>query len=402
MPRADSQRQMERVKQARFDRNPLPTALGRGLSPSLILSLVLLGSCIHPPSKTIAKAAPNTLHVFAYALGAGDIALLSFDPSTGHLSLEKSFSQSGNYGAISSDGRHMYVCDGKGEHGVIHAFSRDTHDGTLKWLASTNSGGSAPTHLSVDPAGHFVLVANFRSDDVHVFQMQPDGRLGASVASLPTGHRPHQIAFSHDGRFVFVPNRDDDSVGRYRFDKRSGSLQELPAADGNQTRLRTHPRPRHIAIHPSNRAAYLVHEGEMTLVSYDLDPDTGNLTNPAAATTRQGGGAHVIVSPDGRFVYVSVRSPPASIYTYEVDPASFRPRQLQRFVHPSITGPRDFAIDATGTFLLVGSQEQHTVVTLQLNTANGTVSNVKQAVRINSNAAFVGFARETHGMQRQD
>lgn len=356
--------------------------------------LASLAACVHVPhsprSAPDPEVSPNSRSLSVYVAGPRGLTVLAFHALTGRSMPQNVQPYGGGYAAVSPSGRHVYVSEAKPDKGVIHAFSRNPNSGALTWLGTSDSGGMNPTHLSVDPTGRFVLVANFRSDNVTVFPIQADGRLNLAAATVATGHRPHQVTFAVDGRYVFVPHRDDNTLGRYRFNADTGALLEL--ADGPLPRLPTETRPRHIAVHPSNRAAYLVHEGEVTLVSYALDPQTGQLTNPQPAPTRHGGGAHVVVSPDGRFVYVSARGPMATIYVYAVDPISLRLAQVQAFSEPNIAGPRDFDIDPSGRFLLLGSQDHETVVSLALDVGKGTINGISQTLKTSSGATFVGIA----------
>ncbi|MQA25287.1 MAG: beta-propeller fold lactonase family protein [Micromonosporaceae bacterium] len=226
-----------------------------------------------------------------------------------------------SYLALSPDGRFLYAANAL-DAGAVSAFAVEG-DGVLRPLGSRSTHGSNPCHVHVRPDGRHVLSANYKSGSVAVHPVAPDGSLGeASDVVRHTGAGPdperqdgphaHQVVSDPAGRFVLAVDLGADAVFTYTLD--SGKL--TPAGEA---RWRPGAGPRHLAFHPSGRVAYVSDELDSTVTACAYDPERGRLTRqrivPAVpeAGGQPGAGAErnypseVLVSADGRFVYVANR-----------------------------------------------------------------------------------------------
>src|SRR5207244_13474642 len=104
-----------------------------------------------------------------------------------------------------------------GNSGAATAFAVQAN-GKLTMLNQQLSGGADPAHLSVDPRGHWVLVANYSGSTVEVLPIMTDGSLGPPAdlvkhtgplgpnAARQQAPHPHMIGFDPAGNFVLVPD----------------------------------------------------------------------------------------------------------------------------------------------------------------------------------------------------
>jgi 6-phosphogluconolactonase len=93
--------------------------------------------------------------------------------------------------------------------------------------------------------------------------------------------------------------------------------------------------------------------------------------------------AHIVVSPDGRFIYGSNRdsSKPnkgrSSLAIYSVDPAS---GHLKFLAWENAGGetkvPRDFALDLTGKYAIVANQDGGNVTVFERDAMKGTLKKI--------------------------
>ncbi len=138
--------------------------------------------------------------------------------------------------------------------------------------------------------------------------------------------------------------------------------------------------PRHLAFHPSGRHAYVVNELDSTLVVCGYDRRAGTLTPgtpqptlpPGTGSTGRNYPAGVLVSPDGRFVYVSNRGHDSiAAFAVERGGAALRPLSAT----PSGGSyPRHITLDPSGTLLFAANQKSGTVAAFRVDRGTGRLS----------------------------
>jgi 6-phosphogluconolactonase (cycloisomerase 2 family) len=276
--------------------------------------------------------------------------------------------------AFSPDRRFLYSTN-ETDDGTVTALDV-TDPAHPKVLNRQSSGGDVPTHLSVDPSGRFLFVANYGSGSVAVLPIGCDGRLGGYVDLVQhqPGSRPpnaHQVITDPSGDWVISVDLGADSVFVHGLDPSTGKLtehQHLVLPDGAG--------PRHVAFDPSGRVAYIVQElrSEVTVAAWD--PATGTLTpgqvvatvGPHAPAANYPG--EIQVAADGRFVYVSNRGE-NSIATFSVGEDG----TLTLLGHTPTGGdwPRHFTLDAAEEWVYVSNQRSGTVTWLPLDKTTGAV-----------------------------
>jgi 6-phosphogluconolactonase len=200
-------------------------------------------------------------------------------------------------------------------------------DGLLTQLQQLSTWGRNPVHLAFTPSGGWLLVANYATGTVVSLRAAEDGTLGevAHLLALPgergphaqqDGSHPHQICFSPDGAFAFVPDKGVDCVFAVQVNEDTGCLAiagtaHFPAGTG----------PRHMVFHPSLPLAYLVGELERSVTT--LRRDGPNLTAIASVSSLplfvdDGSAAGIVLSADLRTLYVSNRGHD-SVVAFPVD-----------------------------------------------------------------------------------
>ena len=107
-------------------------------------------------------------------------------------------------------------------------------DGDLQIISA-----SVPTHQTaacwvvLSRTERFAYTANTPDDSFSSFFVHRDGSLElreSQAASLPTGSGPVDMAFSHDGRFLYSLNAGNGTVGAFWANPFSGSLKPLAGA----------------------------------------------------------------------------------------------------------------------------------------------------------------------------
>jgi 6-phosphogluconolactonase len=277
--------------------------------------------------------------------------------------------------------------------GAISAFAVDPATGSLTLLNRQPTHGTLPCYVSVEPTGRYALVANYSSGSAAVFPIEADGRLGEATdvvqhaGSGPHGRQegphPHFIAPDPRGECILACDLGIDRVVVYRLDPASGRLRpnDPPAAP-----VGAGAGPRHLAFSQDGRQVYVIDELDSTLVAFSYAASQGTLQPIHTVSTLPAGftdenyPAHVLVAPSGRFLYGSNRGH-NSIAIFAVQPESGRVTPLGH--EPSRgTWPWNFAIDPAGTFMLVANQRSHGVATFRLDPQRGTLQATERLLDI--------------------
>jgi len=302
-------------------------------------------------------------------------------------------SPSPSYLAINPTRDVLYAANEIGEFegqktGTVSAFAFDRLTGMLRLLNRQPSGGGGPAHLSLDRAARNVLVANYGGGSAAVLPITSTGALSPATSVVQhTGSsvnpqrqkEPHAHSIDADSanRFVYVADLGLDKVMIYAFDSAAGTLT---AADPAFVAATPGAGPRHVALHPQSRFAYVINELDCTVTAYTRDVSRGTLTPMQTISTLPDGvavasgysTAEVEVHPSGRFLYGSNRGHD-TIVIYAIDQKSGK---LTLVGHESTQGktPRNFGIDPSGTFLLAANQNSDSVVVFRIDAKTGRLT----------------------------
>ena len=293
--------------------------------------------------------------------------------------------------ALHPNGRFLYavneVQNYKGPNsGGISAFSIDRATGKLTLLNEVASRGADPCYITVDTTGKYVLVANYTGGSIAAFPISADGKLGEASAFVQhTGHglntkrqeaaHAHSIDLSPDERFAFVDDLGLDELLVYKFDKSKGSLKPNNPAFA---KLDAGAGPRHFALHPSGKFAYVISELASTVTAFSVDLRAGMLHRSQTISTLpeefkgENDDAEIRMGASGKFLYASNRGHD-SITVFAIDPEK---GTLTVVEHASTQGktPRSFEIDPTGTLLFAENQESNNIVIFHIDEKNGKLT----------------------------
>ncbi|HZW80659.1 MAG TPA: lactonase family protein [Candidatus Deferrimicrobiaceae bacterium] len=301
--------------------------------------------------------------------------------------------------AVNPNHRFLYAVNEVGDYrgqksGGVSAFAIDSATGKLTLLNQVASGGADPCYITVDSTGKFVLVANYTGGSVSVFPVLKDGSLGEASAFVQhTGHgtnpkrqeapHAHSIDLSPDDRFAIVDDLGLDETLVYKFDNNTGSLtlNDPPFAKADDG-----AGPRHFALHPNGKFAYVIHEMGSTVSVFDYDA-AGGVLHPVQtiSTIPQGFAAlnedaEIEVHPSGKFLYASNRGHD-SIAVFAIDPNKGT-LTLVEYVATKGQSPRNFQIDPTGRLLFAANEKSDNVVVFRINAQTGRLTSTSKVLDI--------------------
>jgi len=263
-------------------------------------------------------------------------------------------------------------------------------DNSLELFGDQSTGTAGLAHVDISPNGRSVASASYGGGSVSLVGLDASGQFnGASdlaqhegtgpVSSRQEGPHPHCTIFSRDSRFLYVADLGIDKVMIYEIDADNTKL--IPASTPF---VSTAPGsgPRHFKIHPSNEQAFVINELDNTLTSFSRDVATGALEiietvsalEPDFDTMSYTSDLHV--SSDGRFVYGSNRGVEPN--TSSIAVFSFENNQLNLIQTISTGGnwPRNFALDPSEKFLIVGNRRSDTIGVFSRDSETGLLARV--------------------------
>lgn len=303
----------------------------------------------------------------------------------------------------------------QGAHGgAVVTYVIDPATLELTRLAAVSSAGTMPSHLSVHPSGKFVFVANYGGGNVAVFPIGADGTLEAPSDVRPSvgphhharaiddppgqfavsdhdGPHLHMVAPDPTGQFVIANDAGLDLTLIWRFDAQAGTL--LPA-EAPVLMAPSGSAPRHFAFHPNGKLFYNLYEHDARVAVYDYDGTRGAMRLKQTLSTLPAHFAgsdlasEILISPDGRFLYVGNRFHSAiAVFTIAAD------GQL-RLVSEAWThadSPRSVSIDPSGELMFSCNQKSDSITSFRINPANGALAFTGRYDPVGSPAVMVAL-----------
>ncbi|HEX4125792.1 MAG TPA: lactonase family protein [Tepidisphaeraceae bacterium] len=319
--------------------------------------------------------------------GSEGIYFSRLDSATGQLAEPALAARTDNpsFLALHPTGNHLYAVNENNPSGMydpaVSAFALDRASSNLSPLNRQPSHGAAPTHLSVDPTGRCVLVANYGSGSFASMPIRPDGSLGpvaskhqdtggGPVADRQNGPHAHgiwpmpekgtpaeQVA---NGLRALGCDLGTDQLRLFRLD---AAAAEITPADPPFFAMPPGTGPRHIAFSRDRRFLYAVGELANTLSVLDITDAQFRLVQSLSTVSPRYPGkakaAEVVLHPTANILYVTNRGPD-DLVTYALDPSTGHLRELGR-LSTSGDNPRDFAVDPTGKWVLVANEYSNSI-----------------------------------------
>ena len=298
--------------------------------------------------------------------------------------------------SVTRDGSRIYA-NSEVAAGTVSAYSFDRAASSLARINKHTTLGNGPVHNTITRDGTKLLVVNYGDKAaggpdkaVAVFGIGADGALTPALDSASqSGHgpdprrqdrsHPHSVNETIAGNVAIVANLGTDHLVSYRIgeDGKLTLFSDFVLAGGSG--------PRHLAMHPSGRFVFVANELDATVVSLALDSQTGRLdlidTKPGAPGGHQNFPGDVVLSPDGRFLYLSNRSHDSNIGVFAVNEDSGKLGILE---HTPCGGswPRNIALTPSAEHLFVANEKSNRVAILSRDAASGKLTDTGKSIQI--------------------
>jgi len=228
-------------------------------------------------------------------------------------------------------------------------------------------------YARTDPAGTFLLTADYGTGAVDVYPLDEAGLPGPRAESRVEGPKmAHSVGVSPDGRFVYVPHvKQHGALFQYALDRDTGTLAPLDPPDAAPAEGIG---PRHVAFHPTLPVVYFTNEQQLGVSAYTRNAD-GRLTllevcdavDAGLEKVRKSASASdIVITPDGKFVFTGLRGHGVACDFV----ARFRVRDDGRLEllgrTPADKLPWGFALSPDGGHLLVATTDGKSITAYRI------------------------------------
>lgn len=330
--------------------------------------------------------------IYVGGFGSEPVLRYQLDPSTGALTPQGNPVAAGpepSCLALDPARTHLYVCnedDGNGGGATAFAIGAD---GALTRLNHRTGSDLGLTSLAVSPNGKWLAGAAYTGGSASLFSLEPDGSLGQEVGFADFGDdaQAHCVTFDPSGEFLLVPTKGSSAVQQLLIGENGSLTPNSPPAVAAEPSSG----PRHSVVHPNGKLAFVINEAGSSITTYQLSPE-GKLTRAATIPSLPSDfagsntGAHIELSPDARFLYVSNRGHD-SIGAFALD-ADTGALTLIEFEPSRGSAPYDFDIDQTGKLLAVVNRKASTLAVFAI-ALDGSLSALAQPLATRSDPTAV-------------
>lgn len=327
------------------------------------------------------------------------VYLYGFDTNTGEAKVKASTENLINpsFLSVSNDKKFIYTTNEDGDTSKVSAFQFDSNQKQFTFLNAQPSEGNDPCHIINDNQN--IIVANYSGGNITVFGKNSDGSIGkykqivkhevqAEKDDKPEKSHMHMLLFSPDKKYLIASDLGKDYLYIYKYnpDAKSAVL-EFNAF----YKVKRGSGPRHMTFSPDGKRIYLIQEldGTITVLKYNK----GGLFFMQETTVVEKGfkgktsAADIHISPDGKFLYATNRGDANTISCFEI-----KKNGKLKLKQTTVTlgkGPRNFAIDPTGNFLLVAHQYTNNVVIFKIDKTTGLLIDSGKRIELCSPVCLV-------------
>lgn len=311
--------------------------------------------------------------------------------------------------ALSRDDKNLYAT-GSGED-AIQVFSRDATTGLLAGSQIVRDGVAGVSGLDgvrdvvVSPNGDFVYAVSATDDAVVAFTRTANGQLLFLDAVLDgqAGARldgAFALAISPDGKNVYVASDTEDALSMFAVVPETGELGPGGSFADGVDGVNGLAIAQSVVVSPDGKHVYVGGRGDDAIAVFTRDPFLGSLQFQTAVTNAGlGGVTDVALSPDGAFLYATGFDADALV-RFSRNPTT------GALTSPSVTshaagvedgldGPRSVEISRDGSRLVVTGDVGSVLAVYRRDPANGTLKRIQAETDQARTANALAGARAT-------
>lgn len=318
-------------------------------------------------------------------IGAGEKGLYAFDMDCKNGTLKLiSTSDAGpnpSYFCISKKHGMIYAANEvmkfKGSPGGgLTALKYDAKTGVAEKVNEINVPNGGPCFISLSSDEDFLFLANYSGGSAAVVKLDDKGiplSVTDTIIYEQQGEKKshaHMISPDPSGKRIYVTDLGFDRVVIYELNKVSGKLDQL---QNGLASLQEGAGPRHFVFNASGTKMYVINELNSTVSVFNVDENGGLQAMQTLTTLREGFKgesfcADIHIGKNGDFLYGSNRGE-NTIVTFRIGADG----TLTLAGHTSCGGdwPRNFVVDPSGKYLLVGNQRSDNISIFKIDEKTG-------------------------------
>jgi 6-phosphogluconolactonase len=327
------------------------------------------------------------------------IYVYEFDSNTGDFSVKNSSEKIVNpsYLTVDPNNHYVYSVSENGNKTAVSAFGFDSKSGKLDFLNSSKTNGDDSCYIINDDKN--VITANYTGGSISVFGKKKDGSItevkqviqhfgkGINAQRQESPH-VHMVYFSPDKKYVLANDLGTDKVYVYQYNPNGGNktLKLKSSVSVNPG-----SGPRHLTFSKDGKFVYVLQELDGALITFGYNNGILKKVSETTIISKDYKGeirsADIHISPDGKFLYATNRGEIGEISIFKT-----LEKGLLELVGRTSTlgkGPRNFAIDPTGNFLLVGHQYTNEIVIFKRDKTTGSITDTGKRISLCSPVCLV-------------
>jgi 6-phosphogluconolactonase len=358
-------------------------------NPGKIIPIILLFAAL------ISCKKEYTLFVGGFTKKDGDrgMSVFNFNARNGDLRLlsESDVGPNPSYFCFSKKDSLFYinneVMQFRGSFGGgLSTFSYDpeTHEFSKQDELLIPYGG--PCFISMSSDSGYLFLANYPNGSVAVVKLNSNGIPESITDTIlymkaePDASHAHMILEDPSETHVYVTDLGLDRIVTYNFDATEGRLIQ---AENGITSVPKGSGPRHFVFNKDGSKLYVINELGSKMMVFNVEQEKGLSLLQTLPTTSEG--FNMDNYCDGQFLYGSNRGE-NSIVTFRIG----QDGMLTLAGHSSCGGnwPRNFVIDPTGKYILVGNQKSDFISVLKIDKRTGLPSDTVNKVSVKGPACL--------------
>lgn len=335
--------------------------------------------------------------------GSKGIYLFNFDTATGKATQISHTDSAINpsFLTISKDKQFVYAVN-ETDKGMISTYA--LKENKLILLQQKMTKGANPCHVTLSPNQRTLFVANYSGGSLTSFHRSADGLLsnarqiiahkGSSInTSRQEKAHVHGNFISPTGNYLLTTDLGMDETTIYPYSE----TNTPPLAYEKATTIKANPGsgPRHLAFSNNGRFIYILEELTGSISVYTFNKGQASFVQKVLLHPTDFkddfGSADIHLSPDGLFLYASNRGKENNIVKFPIlKDGKLDNKQIQYFSTKGI-GPRNFTLSADGKWLLVGNQNSDNITIFKRDKISGDLIATGNSIKVSMPVCLVLF-----------